>query len=136
MDNTTTMTQGLSIHWDKPRWTPGRILMWVLCLAPSAWFVLFGLFVLRAMLAYGQLPSIDSPDPKELGFTPHYYATIIAFVMAFFAPFGIALVILLRRWVNLHGARLPIIIFLVTFVAMMLFLSSSLYRPLGIWWMD
>ncbi len=87
MDNTTTMTQGLSIRWDKPRWTPGRVLMWILCLTPSAWFALFALFVLRATLAYGQLPSFGSPDPKELGFIPHYYAIIIAFVMAFFAPF-------------------------------------------------
>jgi hypothetical protein len=109
--------------------------MWALCLTPSAWFVLFGTLVLRAAAHAGHWPFYGNPDPKDLAFPVHLHGSLLMFVCALAAPFGIALLLMGRRWLNLHGARLPIIIFLVTFLAMILFLRT-VGAPLGEWWLD
>lgn len=133
--DTSMMTQGLRLRPELPRWTPGRLLMWVLCLLPTLWFVLFGLLVGRAALLAGHLPFYGNPDPKELPFNPHYVSTLVVFVMSLVAPFGIAVLMMMRRWLTLHGARLPIIIFLVTFLAMILFMRT-IGMSLAEWWLD
>jgi hypothetical protein len=46
---TVNVTPGLRLHVHSLRWTPGRILMWTLCLTPSMGFAIFGAFVLRAL---------------------------------------------------------------------------------------
>lgn len=129
------MTQGLRIRPELPTWTPGRVLMWGVCLLPSLWFALFGTLVLRAVLLMGHLPTYGNPDPKDLGFPPHLTATLIAFLASFVAPFGIAILVMLRKPLNLHGARGPIILFLVTFAVLLLF-TLTIGRPLVEWWMD
>ena len=133
--DTTMMTQGLRLRPELPRWTAGRVLMWVICMLPTVWFVLFGLLVARAAAFAGHMPFYGNPDPKDLPFSPHHISTLIVFVMSFAAPFGIAALMLMRRQLSLHGARLPIIIFLITFLAMILFLRTA-GAPLGEWWMD
>jgi hypothetical protein len=110
--------------------------MWAFCLVPTIWFALFGLLVLRAALAVGEWPTYGNPDPKDLALPLHHTFTIIVFLASFVVPFGIALVFALRRPLDLHGARLPVIIFLVTFLGMVLFLRTPLGSALGMWWMD
>jgi hypothetical protein len=133
--DTTMMTQGLRLRPEMPRWTPGRVLMWALCLLPVLWFALFGLLVARAAMIEGHIPFFGNPDPKDLAFPLHYQATILTFVASLAAPFGIALLMFLRKPLQLHGARLPIIIFLITFLLMIVFLRT-IGAPLGEWWMD
>jgi hypothetical protein len=49
-----------------------RIANTVLELAPAAWLGCFFLFVARAWLEVGHLPSYSNPDPKNLGMDVHH----------------------------------------------------------------
>lgn len=46
----------------------------LLAACPLAWLALFYLFVVRARLHLGYWPAPYRPDPKDLGFTLHYWA--------------------------------------------------------------
>ncbi len=46
---------------------------------PLAWITLFYLFVLRAYIQLGKIPTYGAPDPKELNYDVHY--AILFFLM-------------------------------------------------------
>jgi hypothetical protein len=56
-----------------------RVAVWGLGFLPILWFAAFWLFVLRARLALGRWPSPYDPDPKDLGFSIHYYFLVLGF---------------------------------------------------------
>ncbi len=64
--------------------TPLAVLMWSLALAPMAWLLLFGLFILRARVTLGRWPAPYQPDPRDLGFDLHH-ASIVAGMPLMFA---------------------------------------------------
>ena len=70
---------------DRPARTPLAILMWSLALAPVAWLLLFGLFILRARVALGRWPAPYQPDPKDLGFDLHHAAIVAGIPLMFTA---------------------------------------------------
>ncbi len=56
-----------------------RVAVLALALSPTLWFAAFWLFVLRARLALGRWPFPYDPDPKDLGFSIHYYFLVLGF---------------------------------------------------------
>jgi len=70
---------------EHPARTPLAVLMWSLALAPLAWLLLFGLFILRARVTLGRWPAPYQPDPRDLGFDLHHTAIVLGFPLMFAA---------------------------------------------------
>lgn len=96
---------------EQTRLGSGRWLAWAWCAWPLIWLILFGMFVLRARLALGVWPLPHQPDPKDLGFTLHYWTLMITLPINFAVGFSSPVFLLHRqgwRWTALAFAAFAI----------------------------
>ena len=69
-----------------PRRQVARRGFWLLAGTPFAWLVIFWFFVFRARVALGDWPRPSNPDPKDLGFSLHYWCLWVGVTVLYFAP--------------------------------------------------
>jgi len=77
-----------------------KSLLWSAAAVPTASLLLFWSFVLRTRLALGRWPIPSNPDPKDLGFSLHYWAWFWGlFGLLIAAPLLVILVLVVWfRW--------------------------------------
>ncbi len=95
---------------------------WVFSLVPTAWFLLFYGFVLRAYLTLGYWPSPYHPDPKDLAFDFHHVAIWFSFPVVVASAVVLALLVAYyaRSYMGSARHRLGMLYFAATFAAWLL----------------
>lgn len=112
-----------------------HVLAWLLCLAPLGYLALFYSFVLRARLALGYWPQPYQPDPKELGFSIHYMATLLGLPLWMASPIAVLLMVIVWPRSERRHAAAPVLFFALTYLAAWLVLRAD-PGAFGYWFAD
>ena len=108
----------------------------VLSYLPLTWFLLFALYVLRAYIALGRLPSYSNPDPDDLGFDLHYNLVFFNFFITLCSPIlWLTLTIFIYFKIKKHIPILDVIFYLFFYILFLLFLKFG-FRGLSNWFFD
>ena len=86
-------------------------LLWLICLAPAGYLILFYSFVLRARLALGTWPQPYQPDPKDLGFVVHYAVVLLGLPLWMVSPMAVLFLVALQLSFGRRRIVLPVLVF-------------------------
>lgn len=103
---------------------------------PFSWFLLFALFVFRAYITLGRLPSYDRPDPKYLGFDLHHGILFFNLFIVLCSPLlwlPLTIFILVKN--KKHISFLDVVCYLFFYIFFLLFLKLD-FRGLSVWFVD
>lgn len=87
------------------------LVVWLICLAPAGYLILFYSFLLRARLALGTWPLPYQPDPKALGFDIHHAAVLLALPLWMASPMAVLLLVALQPTFGRRKIALPVMVF-------------------------
>jgi hypothetical protein len=119
------------------KWLKRSILISVLkacCYLPYLYFIIFYLYVVRAILEFGQLPGYDNPDPKKLGFGTH---RLLVYWTSNLPLLSILVIFLFKLFLPNNEfskvQKIHYILFLFGFVMMIIHFA---FDPLSEWFLD
>lgn|GEM_PF-6130984 len=110
-----------------------RITSGVLQLAPAAWLSFFFLFVARAWIEVGHLPSYSNPDPKNLGMDVHHRLLWLSLYLLPWLILGYGLTSLAKKlstWKITGALALLSVMLLIAFGPQFLFFPAIWITPL------
>ena len=110
-------------------------IVWLICLAPAGYLMLFYSFVLRARLALGIWPKPYQPDPKDLGFGVHYAAVLLGLPLWMVSPMAVLLLVALQPRLGRRKIVLPVLVFGLLYMVVWLVLRMD-PRSFGYWLAD
>jgi hypothetical protein len=110
-------------------------IVWLICLAPASYLILFYSFVLRAQLALGYWPQPYQPDPKDLDFGLHYAAVLLGRPLWMVSPAAVLLVVALQPRFGRRKLVLPALVFGLLYLAAWLVLRMD-PGAFGHWFAD
>ena len=110
-------------------------IVWLICLTPAGYLILFYSFVLRAQLALGYWPQPFQPDPKDLDFGMHYAAVLLGQPLWMFSPIVILLFIVLPSRLGRRKIILPVLVFGLLYLVAWLVLRMD-PGAFGYWFAD
>ena len=86
-------------------------IVWLICLTPAGYLILFYSLVLRARLALGHWPQLYQPDPKDLDFGIHYAAVLLGLPLWMVSPMAVLLLVALQPSFGRRKIILPVQVF-------------------------
>ena len=110
-------------------------IVWLICLTPAGYLILFYSFVLRARLALGYWPQPYQPDPKDLGFGIHYAVVLLGLPLWMVSPIVVLLLVALRPHVGRGKIVSPVLVFGLLYLVVWLVLQMD-PRSFGVWFAD
>ena len=110
-------------------------IVWLICLTPAGYLILFYSFVLRARLALGHWPQLYQPDPKDLDFGIHYAAVLLGLPLWMVSPAAVLLLVALQPRLGRRKIVLPVLVFGLLYLVVWLVLRMD-PRSFGYWLAD
>lgn len=110
-------------------------IIWLICLAPAGYLILFYSFVLRARLDLATWPLPYQPDPKDLGFGLHYAAVLLGLPLWMVSPMAVLLLVALQPRFGRRKIVLSVLVFGLLYLAVWLVLRMD-PGSFMVWFMD